>query len=162
VKTLAPALPGESAEHAKYLMGQTDVPWYGELLRDGKAVAWHADLETREELGAISTIFKNLGNIYASAEVGRRRFLVEEAFDIWRRAREFDPVKFARLEGLVAAERDGRLVDRRITLAVTVGGTMVVDGNKRAVAIHNVGRVAVVPIYLLKSPPGQPPLPEAA
>ena len=162
MKVLALASPGESVEHAKYLMGKTDVPWYGVLLRDGKAVAWHAELESREELGSASTIFKNLGNIYASQEVGRRRFLVQEAFDIWRRARELDPVKFARLEGLVAAERDGSLVDRRITIAVTVGGTMVVDGNKRSIAIHKVGRVVALPIYLLKAPPGLPPLPEAA
>ena len=162
MKVLIRASRDESAEHAKYLMEKTDVPWYGALLRDGKAVAWHAQLESRNELGSTSTIFKNLGNIYASTEVGRRRFLVKEAFDVWRRARHLDPVKFARLESLVVAEGDGSLVDRRITLAVTVGGTMVVDGNKRSVAIHQVGRATKLPIYLLKAQPGQPPLPEAA
>jgi hypothetical protein len=162
VKILARASPEESAEHAKYLMEKTCVPWYGELLRDGKAVAWHAELGSREELGSTSTIFKNLGNIYASTEVGRRRFLVKEAFGVWQRARALDPVKFARLESLVAAEGDGSLVDRRITLAVTLGGTMVVDGNKRSIAIHHVGRTVVLPIYLLKAPPGQPPLQEPA
>lgn len=133
MKLLARASPGESAEHAKYLMEKTDVPWYGALLREGKAVAWHAELESREELGSTSTIFKNLGNIYALAEVGRPRFLVEEAFDVWQRARDLDRVKFARLEGLVAAEADRSLVDRRITLAVTVGGTMV---RRRQQTIH--------------------------
>ena len=162
MKLLTRASPEESAEHAKYLTEKTDVPWYGALLRDGKAVAWNAELESREELGSTSTIFKNLGDIYASAEVGRRRFLVEEAFDVWRRARDLDAEKFARLEAIVVAERKGKLIDRRVTLAVTVGGTMVVDGNKRSIAIHKVGSTVVLPIYLLKAPPGKPPLPEAA
>jgi hypothetical protein len=62
-----------------------------------------------------------------------------------------------RLEELLTAETAGTLVDRRLTLALTAHGMLIVDGNKRAVAIHELaGADVVVPAFMIESAGGYP------
>ena len=111
----------------------------------------------RVELGATSSIFGNLGGIVPAG--GRPKFLVREVREALNRPDCGDGSSRARLDALIAAEASGELADRRITIAQTTAGPIVVDGNKRAAAIYELARVDVlVPAFLIAARPGYPPL----
>lgn len=150
---------GETTELANYL-AHTDVPYYAQLLRARAGVASLVEFVDRRTLGEAWTIFGELGGIRAPSTVERAKFLVREARAIWTRPDCGDRRGRERLEDLVAAERAAGLCDRRITFALTTSGPVIVDGNKRAIAIHEVARAALVlSAFLIESAPGYPPLP---
>jgi hypothetical protein len=142
-----------------YLL-KTDVPHYGQLQQLHHAIASMIEIDGRNELGGLRTIFGELGGIRAEAERRRAKFLVGEASEVWHRPTCTDARGRARLDDIRAAEREGRLEDRRITVARTVVSDVVVDGNKRAIAIHEFAAADIVlPAYLVQSAPGYPTLP---
>lgn len=148
----------ETAELARYLAG-TDVSGYGSLLRAGDAIASLVELVGRAELGRTWSIFGNLGGIEAPTAAGRLKFLVAEVRAILNRPDCTDVRSRDRLESIIAAERARELHDRRITLARTTAGPIVVDGNKRAAALHELAPAdVVVPAFLIESSRSRPPL----
>jgi hypothetical protein len=148
----------EQDELADYLES-TDVRGYAQPLRSRVVVAFAGSIEGREALGETWSIFGNLGGIAASA-LGRPKFLVREVRGVLARPDCTDQRSRARLDALLEAEAAGRLIDRRITIALTTAGPIVVDGNKRAAAIYELAPADLaLPIFLLESAPGYPPLP---
>lgn len=146
----------ETEELARYL-ATTDVRGYGAPLRAGVIVASLVEIVSRDALGTTWTIFGNLGGIAAVTSVARPKFLVSEVRGVLRRRDCSDARSRRRLDELVAAERAGTLRDRRITLALTPAGPVIVDGNKRSVAIHEVAADdLVVPAFLIEAAGHQP------
>jgi hypothetical protein len=111
---------------------------------------------TREDLGHLLSIFANLGGIRAMPEIGRPTFLVGEVQAVLARSECTDADTRSRLAALVGSVRAGRLADRTLTAARTAGGVVFVDGNKRAVAIHEAAGPTPtrLPIYLLEGTVG--------
>lgn len=123
-------------------------------------IASTVEIAGRPSIGETWSIFGDLGGITAPVIVQRTKFMVREVRSILARAKCTDNLSRKRLDELLAAEAGGTLVDRRITLALTADGTLIVDGNKRAAAIHELADVdLVLPAFLIESAPGYPPLP---
>jgi hypothetical protein len=145
-------------ELADYLE-RTPVAGYAQLLHTGIAIASNVEIPSRASLRETWSIFGNLGGIDAPQVVERAKFLVSEVRGILERPDCTDARSRQRLTELLDAVQGGRLVDRRITLALTDGGTVIVDGNKRAAAIYELASDAVaLPAFLIESAPGFRPL----
>lgn len=148
----------QAIELAEYL-AHTHVPYHAQLLRARAAGASVVELVDRDTLGETWTIFGELGGVHAPTTVRRAKFVVREVRGILARPECTDGRSRDRLAELLAAEASGTLVDRRITLALTDAGTLIVDGNKRAAAIYELaGGDIVLPAFLIESAPGYPPL----
>ena len=147
----------ETSALADYLAG-TAVSDYVARLHADEVIASLGEAGSAE-LAALWSIFGNLGPFYARDTVGRPKYVVSEVHDAWTRAAAHDPVEYKKLLVLIEAERRGSLTDRLITVAQTKAGAVIIDGNKRAVAIYEVTAPAVLPVYLIESAPGWPILP---
>ena len=126
----------------------TPIAWAAADLLEGRRTAWHDRIATRTDLGATKTFFGNLGNMYARELHGREKFLVS---DVWHALGRLDCTALddrAAVNDLIEAERAGRLVDRTITLLEERRSLMIVDGNKRAVAIYE-ANVALMPLSVI-------------
>jgi hypothetical protein len=145
----------ETIDLAHYLV-VTPVAGYAPPLRAGTLVASAIEVAGRADLGETWSIFGNLGGIRAPAAVGRPKFLVREIREILNRPDCTDARSRARLDALIAAEASGTLADRRITIALTTAGPIIVDGNKRAAAIYELARFDVLSAFLIESVPGSP------
>jgi hypothetical protein len=123
------------------------------MILGGRLTPWLETIEGRDALGALSTLFENLGTQYAAKVTGRSRFLVGEAREVWRHAKG-DETKIALLEQYVEDERAGTLTDRTITAVDTGAEISIVDGNKRAIAIYEAadpdGEELEVPLFVLR------------
>ena len=95
-----------------------------------------AHVEGRGNVGALRTIFGNLGQVFAAVTLGHEKFLVGEVRYTLARSDSPDPVARRTIESLIDAERQGLLHDRTLTAMEMADGLMLVDGNKRAVAIY--------------------------
>lgn len=135
----------------------TSVKQLAGMLRTSALSAWHAEIRGREMLGNASSIFGNLGGLNAKALLQRPKFLVRDVSPILHRPDcEAEPDRKV-LDELIGAARGGTLHDRRITFALTSVGPMIVDGNKRAVAIYETaqqGAAFILPVYVLEPKPG--------
>lgn len=146
----------ETVDLADYLVA-TPVAGYTQALRAGTLVASVIEVAGRVQLGETSSIFGNLGGIVPAG--GRSKFLIREVREVLNRPDCGDGSSRARLDALIAAETAGTLVDRRITVALTTAGPVVIDGNKRAVAIYELAAAeVVVPAFLLEAARGHPTL----
>jgi len=123
---------------------------YGRLLATGTLAARVGQISTRDELGSISTLFVELGSDsgkrHALTLTGNPRFLVRDALRFWRDS-SGDEEKLALLERYIAAARDGELTNQTLTLAPdVVSGQILVDGNKRAIALYEAGAATQYPL----------------
>lgn len=157
LRRIRPCTAEETAELADYL-ARSSVPGYADLLRSGRAFGSIGEVDGREQLGALWSIFGNLGGIEAWRTVSREKYLIREAREVWDRVATDDRRGHRTLQGIIAAERAGMLTDRRVTVALTVAGPLVVDGNKRLIAIYETSPVdVVVPVSVIESAPSRPP-----
>jgi hypothetical protein len=158
LRRIRASTPAETGELSRYLAA-TDVRGFALPLTVGEVVASLVEFVGRDQLGRTWSIFGELGGIRAMATAGRPKFLVAEVRGILRRPDCSDTRSLERLESLIAAERSRQLRDRRLTIALTSAGPVVVDGNKRAAAIHELALPEIiVPAFLIESAPGRPTL----
>jgi hypothetical protein len=140
----------ESAELTAHLRTDDNAKGYVPIILDGRLTPWLGTIVGRDALGALSTLFVNLGAQYAAKLHGRPRFLVREAREVWRQAK-CDEAKFALLERYLEDERAGRLANRTITAVDTGAELVIVDGNKRAIAIYEAsGAELELPVFVLR------------
>jgi hypothetical protein len=143
----------ESAALIAHLRTDDNAKGYVPMILDGRLTPWLETVDRRDALGALSTLFENLGAQYAAKLHGRPRFLVREAREVWRQAKG-DEAKFALLEQYLEDERAGRLANRTITAVDTGAELIIVDGNKRAIAIYEAadpdGEELELPVFVLR------------
>jgi len=84
-------------------------------------------------------------------EAGRPTFLVRDVRAVLERPDCTDVDSRTRLAGLIETARSGGLSDRTLTIALSDGGVVFVDGNKCAAAIYETARATPIrlPVYLL-------------
>jgi hypothetical protein len=99
--------------------------------RIGQLSAWHAEIRGRESMGSASSIFGNLGRLYAQDLYGRPKYLI----------REVNPVLPARSPDHLLGDGD-RADDRRREQAR--------DGDLRSVRPGGF----ILPVYALDPKPG--------
>jgi hypothetical protein len=105
-------------------------------------------LRTRAALASATTIFRTLGGLYASVLHGRDNFRVSDVWPVLSRFDCDDPETRSTVEAMVAAEKEGRLSDRLLTVLEDKTSRRLVDGNKRAVAIYEAA-VAKMPLPIV-------------
>lgn len=142
----------ETATLIAHLRSDDNAKGYVPMILDGRLIPWLETVDARAALGGLSTLFGNLGAQTAAQITGRPRFLVSEAREVWRHAKG-DESKFALLEEYLEDERAGRLKNRTITAIDTGAELVIVDGNKRAIAIYEAATAAQVPIFVLRPAP---------
>jgi len=111
-------------------------------------------IRDRDQFGAISTNFAELGTVLAKTAVGRDLFLVRDVAPVLKRPDcNDDPLRSA-VAKRVDAERRGALEDRAPTVLLTPAGLLLCDGHKRSVAIYEAGLAQnfEVPIHVLTVP----------
>lgn len=148
-----------SSKLATYLRS-TAVPAFANELQAGRVRASSATVLTREHVGQLLSIFANLGGITSMHETGRATYLVGEVRAVLARPDCTDVESRTALAGLIEAVRSGELIDRTLTAALTDGGAVLVDGNKRAAAMYEAAGTMPIripmrlPIYLLEATAG--------
>jgi hypothetical protein len=142
--------PAASIKLARYLR-RTAIPAFAGELEGGRVRADRATVLTREDLGQLRSIFADLGGIMAIQETGRPTHRVDEVRAVLARPDCTDSDSRTRLANLIRALRSGGLTDRTLTTALTDGGVVFVDGNKRAAAIYETAAATPIrlPVYLL-------------
>ena len=143
----------EIATLVAHLRTDDNAKGYVSPILTGQLVPWVGTIEGRDALGGMSTLFENLGVSSAAKATGRRRFLVREAREIWRQAKG-DDAKYALLERYIDDEGAGKLANRTITALDTGAELVIVDGNKRAIAIYEAADPALdelsVSVFVLR------------
>jgi hypothetical protein len=122
--------PDEIEGHIGYLV-QENMSAVADAIMNGAPLS-KGDIGSRDDLGALVTIFKNLDLVFARQRYGREKFLVREVLPTLR-----DP-NCNDVDSLLKVEQYGMCI--------------IVDGNKRASACYE-GRSAtnftLVPVYLV-------------
>lgn len=137
-------------------LANTHVRGYAIELAHGRLLAWRVTLPSRERLGSTLSIFRELGGIAAHAVTGRPRFLISEVAAVLHRPDCADCPSRKSLEWLIERRGDGMFRDWQIVMLHSTLGAMVVDGNKRAAAIHETSAADVtVPAFILSRPSGE-------
>ncbi len=119
-------------EQVGYL-GNTPVAWAAKWLQGGVAKLQKGHIKSVSELGDLSSIFSNLGDLFAATEVGRQKFQIKHVRTILLDPRCGDDLRRNRLETIEAGLRDGSIDPN-----ITVFDDMVIDGNKTAAAYHHI------------------------
>jgi hypothetical protein len=117
-------------------------------LTQGAYVAWYDRITSRADLGARLTIFGELGGITSMNLHGLQKFRVSDVWPVLNRNDCTALDDRAAVAELIEAERNGRLVDRTLTLVEDAGGQRFIDGDKRAVAIYEAA-VSAMPLSIV-------------
>ncbi len=134
----------------EYLLA-TPVASLGRDLLLGKAGAWHATIADREALGSTLTLFGDLGTANAMQRFGREKFRVRDVLPVLRGDDRPAEADRADIEAKMAAEQRGDIRDRTITAVEHGRVWMLADGNRRAIAIHEVDLWSrPLPVYLVR------------
>ncbi len=145
--------PEEIQRLIQYLEA-TPVAWVADKIRRGAALS-KGEIQSREYLGALVTIFSKLGSdlglIVARQRYGREKFLVREILPTLRDPQCVDEDARSKVECYMKLDTLNSL---EIIITIYQYGTdcIVVDGNKRASACYE-GRSSMdfrpVPVYLV-------------
>jgi hypothetical protein len=127
---LAECTPEQVTAQARYL-ANTPVSNIAELVASGQARLWSAKIQSLLELGAIETIFGNVGTLKPPGAA--RRFRVSEVRDVLEKHGLADPRMRADIDSFMASDAEGQ-VDYNVTIVRSAGELVIVDGNKRTIA----------------------------
>src|SRR6266849_8135248 len=128
-------LTGPALEEQIAYLAESDVRWTAPLLAAGRASLQSGRIANVDELGDLDSVFGNLDDIYAKAEVGRDKFSVRHVRAVLLDERCGDARSRAKIKAIEAGLRDGSIKPN-----ITIEGNMVIDGNKTAAAYYYVHR----------------------
>ena len=145
-----PCSEAEAVALAAHLMTDVNAKHYGIRLRAGELTAWRAALPGPQDLGELSTLFTVLGSEdgarHSGGLTGHVRFRVRDALRQWRQSRG-DERSLEKLETYVLDAQAGQILVQWLT-AVEWDEPVIVDGNKRAIAIHAAARESDFPLLM--------------
>lgn len=137
----------QDLEEQVVYLGNTPVSWTAKRLQAGVAKLQKGRIKSVSELGDLNSIFSNLGDLFAAAEVGRQKFQIKHVRTMLLDPRCGDDFRRNRLDKIEAGLRNGS-----INPNITVFDGMVIDGNKTAAAYHDIHQAAPeidLPVYVI-------------
>lgn len=141
-------------EHIAYLKG-TPVSSIADSLSQGLCQLKSAAISSLLELGEMQTIFADLGGIKSSTIFGQEKFLVKQVLDVLNNPDCTDAKSLESINYFMGELMLGSL-DPIITIYMSASNNpMIIDGDKRAVAIYNdainrkLNSSIHIPVYLI-------------
>ena len=141
--------PQETRRLIKYLKA-TPVPWVADKIEKGSSLL-RGEIRRRDNLGSLTTIFSELGGIFAKQMHGREKFLVKEVLPALRDPKCTDTSSRLAVERYMKLDASN-LLEIVITIYCTDTGYFIVDGNKRASACYeerSVVNFAPISVYFV-------------
>jgi hypothetical protein len=139
---------GEKQSHIQYLM-KTPVSGIVTKIEEG-ALLSKGEIQSRDVLGSLTTIFSDLGNILASQRHDESKFLVRQVLPALRDSSCNDKDTLRKVECYRKLYEAKSLIVK-ITICEDGDSCMIIDGNKRASAIYNscLSSFTPVMVYLI-------------
>jgi hypothetical protein len=151
-----PCDPHETEALVLHLLGDPNARAYGLALEAGQLQGRCAVVGDPDELGGLSTLFGVLGRDSGAREArlltGFPRFRVRDALRYWRESAG-DEAALLKLEQCVVDAAAGRIAVKTVTVT-RLDELVIVDGNKRAIALYTARREADFPltVFVLRGP----------